>query len=183
MLSLSSLLLHCRGACQRPFFLLGLLSAALLLSTQAQALSMADIAVRPYFDAGNELTAFDEWHVASGVSVSITPEWQWFIANQARRAPASVQTYNNSGDVEAANSSGVVSGVSYQWSQNLRLESRIGRESRQNTQQSSIAFGSALNLTRTLAVKAGMNVQTSTLPANTQTQTDVQWGLGLGVTF
>ncbi|MGL5265381.1 MAG: hypothetical protein ACRC9E_03965, partial [Plesiomonas shigelloides] len=84
-------------------------------------------------------------------------------------------------DTGAANSNGVVSGVSYQWSQNLRLESRIGRENRPNAQQSSIAFGSALSLTRSLAVKAGMNVQTTTLPSNPQT--DVQLGLGLGVTF
>lgn len=187
MLSLSSLLLHCchAGRCSalrvslRRSLLAGL-SATLLLSTPAYALSMADIAVRPYFDAGNEMTAFDEWHVASGVSVSITPEWQWFIANQISTQQTAAPAYNG-GDVGAANSNGVVSGVSYQWSQNLRLESRIGRENRPNAQQNSIAFGSALSLTRFLAVKAGMNVQTTTLPSNPQT--DVQLGLGLGVTF
>lgn len=187
MLSLSSLLLHGRHANPLRVMRLSLrqallasVSATLLLSTPAHALSMADISVRPYFDAGNEMTAFDEWHVASGVSFSITPEWQWFIANQVGTSQTAAQAYNG-GDTGAANSNGVVSGVSYQWSQNLRLESRIGRENRPNAQQSSIAFGSALSLTRSLAVKAGMNVQTTTLPSNPQT--DVQLGLGLGVTF
>ncbi|MGL5223722.1 MAG: hypothetical protein ACRC8I_12480, partial [Plesiomonas shigelloides] len=63
MLSLSSLLLHGRHANPLRVMRLSLrqallasVSATLLLSTPAHALSMADISVRPYFDAGNEMT-------------------------------------------------------------------------------------------------------------------------------
>ncbi|MGL5728303.1 MAG: hypothetical protein ACRCYD_10690, partial [Plesiomonas sp.] len=68
------------GAVAIPLLVAILISC--VMSFPALALSLGDFKTRPYFDSGNELTSFDEWHISSGVEVDVGSQWQVFVANQ-----------------------------------------------------------------------------------------------------
>ncbi|MGL5800893.1 MAG: hypothetical protein ACRCYN_12700 [Plesiomonas sp.] len=156
-----------------PLLVAILISVA--MSFPVAALSLSDFKTRPYFDSGNELTSFDEWHISSGVEVEMSSHWQVFVANQFS-AP-SINT--------GKRHQGILSGVSYQLTQSLRLESAVSWQNQStvrpsvnhDTYQTAVGFGSAMQLNQAMDIKAGMNLQKS------ESVSDIQLGLGLGVDF
>ncbi|MGL6002200.1 MAG: hypothetical protein ACRCZ4_08935 [Plesiomonas sp.] len=155
--------------------LLAAVLISVVMSFPASALSLSDFKTRPYFDSGNELTSFDEWHISSGVEVEMNSHWQVFVANQLS-AP-SINT--------GKRHQGILSGVSYQLTQSLRLESAVSWQNQsaarpsanRDAYQAAIGFGSAMQLNQAMDIKAGMNLQKS------ENVSDIQLGLGLGVGF
>ncbi|MGL5007471.1 MAG: hypothetical protein ACRC53_08940 [Plesiomonas sp.] len=155
--------------------LLSILLISIVMSFPAFALSLSEFKTRPYFDAGNELTSFDEWHISSGVEVEMNAHWQVFVANQL-----SLPSVNT-----GMQHQGVLSGIRYQLTPSLRLESAVSWQNlstmrtglNRNTYQAAIGFGSAMQLSPVMDVKAGMNMQKS------ENVSDIQLGLGVGVDF